>query len=124
MYNHAPAEYVHITHTHVQVPEEVAKSTALEETSESGISPDPQVPVFIVSPGFPFFVVKDDIQTEGIYKAALNKADDVNVPANPLSPAELGVSVGKETRRECRRNNFSQEGVQANGEEDLMCMER
>ena len=121
---HAPAEDVHISRAHVQIPEEVAQSLALEQTTHAIVSPDSLLPVADAAPGLALFVKQDDIQAQAVDHAALHEGDDVHIPADPGALAELGVDVGKEAGGEDGRHHIRDEGVHRKGEEDLMSVER
>ena len=124
MSKHAPAEDVHISRAHVQIPEEVAQGLALEQTAHAIVSPDPLLPVAVAAPVLALFVKQDDVQAQAVDHAALHEGDDVHIPADPGALAELGVDVGEEAGGEDGRHHVGDEGVHRQGEEDLMSVER
>ena len=124
MSKHAPAEDVHISRAHVQIPEEVAQGLALEQTAHAIVSPDPLLPVAVAAPVLALFVKQDDVQAQAVDHAALHEGDDVHIPADPGAFAELGVDVGEEAGGEDGRHHAGDEGVHREGEEDLMSVER
>lgn len=121
---HAPAKDVHISGAHVQIPEEVAQSLALEKTAHAIVSPDSLLPVAVGAPILTLFVEQDDVQAQAVDHAALYERDDVHIPANPGAFAELGVDVGEEAGGENGRHHVGDEGVHRKGEKDLMGVKR
>ena len=124
MSKHAPAKDVHISRTHVQIPEEVAQSLALKQATHAIISPNSFLPVAVGAPGLALFVKEDDVQAQAVDHAALHEGYDVHIPADPGALAELGVDVGKEAGREDWRHHVRDEGVHREREKDLMSVER
>lgn len=115
---------MHISRAHVQIPEEVAQSLALEQTAHAIVSPDSLLPVVVAAPLLALLVEEDDVQAQAVDHTALHEGDDVHIPADPGALAELGVDVGKEAGGENRRDDVCDEGVHREGEEDLMSVER
>ena len=124
MSKHAPAKDVHVSRAHVQIPEEVAQSLALEQATHAIVSPDSLLPVAVAAPILALFVEQDDVQAQAVDHAALHERDNVHIPADPGALAELGVDIGEEAGGEDGRHHIRDEGVHRKGEEDLMSVER
>lgn len=124
MSKHAPAEDVHISRAHVQIPEEVSQGLALKQAAHAIVSPDSLLPVDVAAPGLALFVEEDDVQAQAVDHTALHERDDVHIPADPGAFAELGVDLWEETGGEEGRDDVRDEGVERKGEQDLMRMQR
>lgn len=117
---HTPTEDVHISRAHIQVPEEVSQRLALKQTAHSIVSPDPLLPVVRAAPGLALLIEEDDVQAQRVDHAALHERDDVNIPANLGALGELGIDVREQAGGDEGRDDVRDEGVHAEGEEDLM----
>lgn len=124
MREHTPAEDVHISRAHVQIPQEVAQRLALEQAAHAIIAPDSLLPVVRAAPGLALLVEEDDIQAERVDQAALHERDDVDIPADSGALAELRVRLGAQAGGEDGRDDVSDERVQRKGEEDLVRVQR
>lgn len=124
MRKHTPAENVHISRAHVQIPEEVAQRLTLKQAAHTIVSPDPLLPVVRAAPGLALLVEKDDVQAQRVDHAALHERDDVHIPANLGALGELGIDVGEQAGGDEGRDDVGDEGVHAEGEENLMSVQR
>lgn len=124
MREHAPAENVHISRAHVQIPQEVSKRKALQKTAHAIVAPDPLLPVVIAAPGLALLIKEDDVQAQGVDQAALGERDDVHIPADAGAAVEIGVGLRAQAGGEDGRDDVGDEDVEAECEQDLVCVQR
>lgn len=124
MRKHTPAEDVHVSRAHVQIPKEVSKRETLQQTAHAIIAPDSLLPVVVAAPGLALFVEEDDIQAEGVDQAALHERDDMHIPANASATVEVRVGLRAEAGREDGRDDVRDEDVEGEGKQDLVGVQR
>lgn len=124
MGEHTPAENVHMSRTHVQIPQEVAQGKALQQSTHTIVSPNALFPHVWAAPGLALLIEEDDVQAQGVDEAALHEGDDVHIPADPGSAVEVGIGARAQAGRDEGRNDVGDEYVETEGEDDLMGVQR
>lgn len=120
---HSPTKDTEVVCAHPEIPQKVAQSKALAQAGHAGVAPETRFPFTPCSPGLAFLVNEDDIERQGANDDRLDEADDMDIPANASTWAEGLVAIGNDEVADSRRDDEKDEGVQAEGEDDLVGVE-
>ena len=117
---HAVAKEVDIANGNGQVPEEVARRQALDHAAAARVAPDALLPVHVLA----LLVDEHDPEGEDVDDAALEQRDHVDVPAEAPLTGELGIADGENGAREDRAEVEVDEGVEGEGEQHFVDVQR
>lgn len=116
MRQHSPPKHPHPTHTHDQIPQEIACCEALDHAPSAIVAPDPLLPRHAP----PLFIHPHHPERQAIHENTLHHGDDMDIPVQARAPGQSRVDAREEIGGEHRGDDGADELVGQGRQQELV----